>query len=79
MNTIDIYEKDGTKKIMEIVTVFNIAEYESNYIIYRELDKTKTYIAKYKGDKLINLDTNLTEKELNICNEMFERIEQNEK
>ena len=79
MDTIDIYEKDGTKKVMEIVTVFNIAEYESNYIIYREIDKMKTYIAKYKGDKLINLDTNLTEEELNICNEMFERIEQNEK
>ena len=79
MNTIDIYAKDGTKKAMEIVTVFNIAEYESNYIIYREIDKTKTYIAKYKGDKLINLDTNLTEEELNICNEMFERIKQNEK
>lgn len=79
MNTIEIYEKSGTKKTMEIVTTFQIEEFNSNYIIYRELDKSRTYIAKYKGDKLIDLDTNLSEQELRICNELFERIEQNEK
>ena len=79
MNTIEIYEKSGVKKTMEIVTIFRIEQFKSNYIIYRELDKSKTYIAKYKGDKLIDFDTNISEKELKICNELFERIEQNEK
>lgn len=77
METINIYDKNGVKTPMEIVLVFKLDGYDSNYIIYRELDKSKNYLAKYTGDKIIDLDTNISKKEFELCNKVFEKIKNN--
>lgn len=74
IKTIDIYSDDGKITPMEVVLVFKIEEYKSNYIVYRELDKSKTYIAKFRGDKMLDLDTNLTDEELKLCNKFFKEV-----
>ena len=71
---IDIYNKDGKIEKMEAVSIFNLDGYDYNYIIYKTLDNKHYYIAKYKGEDIVNLDTNLTTEELSLANKVFESI-----
>jgi uncharacterized protein YrzB (UPF0473 family) len=73
MDYIYITCEDGNEKKMEVVSIFELDGYESKYIIYSELDKSHYYLAKYK-DNIEELDTNLTDKEMKLCNTIFEEI-----
>ena len=75
---IDVYDVHGRKQKMEVVSIFKIKDYDSNYIIYCDLGKKNYYIAKYKGEKIVDLDTNLSEEELLLCNDFFEKVITNE-
>lgn len=71
---IEVLDKNNEYKKMEIVTVFNIEDYDYNYIIYTELDKSNYYFAKYKGDKIDKLLSDFDEKEFEIANEIFKGV-----
>ena len=73
-NYIDIYDEVGNKKQMEIVSTFNLKGFSSNYIIYSEIDKSHFYIAKYEGNNMSDIDTNLSNEELVLCNKVFKEI-----
>lgn len=70
MDYIEIIDEDGNEETFELVSTFGLKNYPDSYVIYKELDNNKFYIAKYKGD-LSNLDTNLTEDEINLAKELF--------
>ena len=76
-NYIDVYDENGNHKQMEVVSTFNLEGFSDNYIIYSETDKSHFYIAKYKGDQIIDLDTNLSNEELILCNKVFKEILKN--
>ena len=71
---IDIYDKDGNIEKMEAVTIFKLEGYEFNYIIYRTLDQKHYYIAKYIGDDMVELNTDLNEEEMKLANKILESI-----
>ena len=66
-NLITIKKTDGTTKEMEVVLTFCDDITRQNYILYKEPDNNnECYAAKYTQiDDTFNLDTNLTQKELN--------------
>ena len=71
---IEVLNDNNEYKKMEVVTIFNIENYDYNYIIYTELDRSNYYLAKYKGDKLEELSSNFDEKEFEIANEIFKGV-----
>jgi len=73
-NYFNIVMDDGNKKKMEIVSIFNIENYEFNYIIYRELDKSHYFVAKYIGDEIVNLSTDLSDEEYKFAKKIFEGV-----
>ena len=73
---IKILDKNNIERLAEIVVIFNLEGYDFNYIIYKELDDTHTYIARYKGEDIVNLDTNLSEEELKLANIIYEGVKQ---
>lgn len=66
MDFIYVEDLNKKKKKMEVVTTMELEGYPSNYIVYCELDHSHYYVAKYK-DNIEELDTNLTEKEIELC------------
>lgn len=74
---IEVLDKNNKLKKMEIVTIFNIENYDYNYVIYTELDKSNYYLAKYRGDKIDELLSNFDEKEFEIANEIFKGVVKN--
>ena len=72
-----VYDKNNKKTKMEVVTIFKIDKYEFNYIIYKELDNSKYYIAKYKGENIVDLDNNLSEEEMKFANSVFKGVMKN--
>lgn len=73
MDYIYITDDKDNKQKMELVSTFELEGYNYKYIIYSELDKSHYYIAKYQ-DNIEDLNTNLSDKELELCNTMFEEI-----
>ena len=71
---IEVLSDNNEYKKMEVVTIFNIENYDYNYIIYTELDRSNYYLAKYKGDKLDELSSDFDEKEFEIANEIFKGV-----
>ena len=71
---IEVLNDNNEYEKMEVVTIFNIENYDYNYIIYTELDRSNYYLAKYKGDKLEELSSNFDEKEFEIANEIFKGV-----
>lgn len=70
-----IYDSNNNKLKMEVVLKFNIDGYKSNYIIYR--DNKDYFVAKYIGDNIVDLDTDLSETEIKFCKKMLERFMKN--
>lgn len=68
-----IYNSLGEKEKMELVLTFKLKDVKSNYVIYKSLDDKNTYIARYK-DNIEDLDTNITEKEIELIEKMLEGI-----
>lgn len=71
---IQINDSEGNVLDFEIVSIYQIENSDYNYIIYRSLDEQDYYIAKYKGSNIVDLDTNLNEKELEIGNKILEGV-----
>lgn len=71
---IKILDKNNIERLAEIVVIFNLEGYDFNYIIYKELDNSHTYIARYQGEDLVDLDTNLSEEELRLANIIYEGV-----
>ncbi len=74
---IDITDKSGRTRKVELVTTFTLPEYnEYTYIVYRELDASHNYLAKYKGEDIVNLDTNISELEFQLAKIIFQGVKQ---
>lgn len=73
---IEITDKNNEKRMVEVVTTFKLDGYDYNYIIYRELDKSHNYLARYKGDNIVNLDTNLSPLELELAEIIFKGVKE---
>lgn len=73
MDIINITDKDNNIVQMEVVSTFKLDNKEYTYLIYRELDGSKVYIAKYK-DNIEELDTNLDEFELKMCENIMNEV-----
>ena len=71
---IEVFDENSNKKQMEVVTTFTLEEFDYNYIIYRELDGSHYYVAKYKGENMVDLNTNLSKEELILCNKVFKEV-----
>lgn len=71
---IDVINDSGNTIKMEVVTIFKLNSYDFNYIIYKEIDDSHYYIGKYKGNDIVNLDTNLSSKELELANFILEGV-----
>lgn len=71
---VEITDINGNKRKVEIITIFQLDGYDYNYIIYREIDGSHNYLAKYKGDKIQKLDTNLSEQEIKLSNIIYEGV-----
>jgi hypothetical protein len=69
MNLIDVYDDNNQKKTMRIIMSFFIENQNNNYVIYEELDKSHTYVAKY-NPQTGDLDTNISDDELQKCEEV---------
>ncbi len=73
---ITITDKFGVARQVELIAKFNLNGYDYNYIIYRELDKSHNYIARYKGEAIATLDTNLSEEELKLAQVVFQGVKE---
>lgn len=73
---ITITDKFGVARQVELITKFNLNGYDYNYIIYRELDKSHNYIAKYQGEEIASLDTNISEEELKLAEIVFQGVKE---
>ena len=71
---IEIINKDNSKTKMEIVSIFKLDNYSSDYIIYKELDGSHYYIAKYQGDNIVDLDTDFSVKEMELAKILLNEI-----
>lgn len=71
---IEVFDEKNEVKRMEIVTIFKVENYDYNYIIYAELDKSNYYLAKYKGDNIKELLSDFDAKEFEIANEIFKGV-----
>lgn len=71
---IEITDKNNNKRKVEVITIFQLEGYESNYIIYRELDGSHDYIAKYQNNDFATLDTNLSKLELQLVEIIYRGV-----
>ncbi len=73
MDLVTLITKDNKEMEVEIVMSFKIDEFNSDYVIYKDSDGY--YAAKYiVKDNTTILDTDLTEKEKNSINLIFEEL-----
>jgi hypothetical protein len=73
MDYIYITDESNNKIKMELVTTFELKNRPFKYIIYKELDNSRYYLAKYK-DNIEELNTDFSEKEYELCNEIFKEV-----
>lgn len=74
MDYITITKTNGTKEVMEVVTIFNRTDSDYNYIIYKTLDNSKYFTGKYKGENIVNIDTDLDEEEMEYAKGVFKAV-----
>lgn len=70
MDYIYIIDKNKNRLKMELVFSFKLPGYDNDYIIYKELDDNKYYVAK-KNEKDQSLNTEFNSEEIKLCNEVF--------
>lgn len=69
---IEIIDDEGNEETFELVSTFNIEGYSSNYIVYKNVDTDKLYLAKYSGMNISELDTDLSDEEKALAMKIFE-------
>ena len=73
---INITDKQGNTRQVELITKFTLEGYNYNYIIYRELDGSHNYIARYLREELVEFDTNLSKLELELAKIIYKGVKQ---
>lgn len=73
---INITDKNGQTRPVELVVKFELNGFDYHYIIYRELDKSHNYIARYQGEKIVDLDSNLSEEELALAKIVYKGVKE---
>lgn len=68
MDYITVTKDNGDMEVMEVVTIFNKSNSKYNYIIYKTLDDSNYYTAKYLGNEMVDLETNLDAEEMKYAN-----------
>lgn len=71
---IEITDVNNQTRQVELITIFQLENYDYNYVIYRELDNSHTYVARYKGNTITSLDTNLSEQELKLAEIIYRGV-----
>lgn len=71
---IEIINENGMIEKMEVVSIFKLLGYDDNYLIYRDLGEKHYYAAKFKGEKIVDLDTKFSKNEINILNAILEGV-----
>lgn len=71
---IEITDKSGKTRQVELITKFQLDGYDYNYIIYKELDGSHNYVARYKDENIATLDTDLSELELTLAKIIFKGV-----
>ena len=74
MDYITVTKDNGENEKMEVVTIFNKSESDYNYIIYKSLNTNDYYTARYLGDDVVDLDTNLTDEEKAYANAVLNTL-----
>lgn len=69
---IEIIDDEGREETFELVSTFNIEGYSSNYVVYKNVDTDKLYLAKYDGMDISLLDTDLSDEEKALAMKIFE-------
>ena len=69
---IEIIDDEENEETFELVSTFNIEGYSSNYVVYKNIDTNKLYIAKYNGMNISDLDTDLSDEEKALAMKIFE-------
>lgn len=75
---IEITNSNNESRKVEVVTIFQKEGTEDNYIIYKEQDNSHYYLAKYKGENIVNLETDMTEEEYQYANLIFKGVIEND-
>ena len=73
---IEVFDEQGKMEIMEAVCTFKLKNYDSNYIIYSELDKSHYYLAKYDNNDISDLNTDFKQDEFDQAFKVFKEIVQ---
>ena len=68
---IEIIDDDGNEESYELISTFRLEGYPSNYILYKEMEGSKYYVAKYSGEDISSLDTNLSDEEIALAKSLF--------
>lgn len=71
---IDVYDDEGKNQIMEAVCTFKLKDYNFNYIIYSELDKSHYYLAKYEKEDISDLNTEFEDNEFEEAFNVFKEV-----
>ena len=77
MNDIDLFwvtDDNGQKIQMEAVAIYSMEVTGYNYIIYRNIEQTDYYIAKFKDDDIENMITELDDKEYSYANIVLNEV-----
>ena len=73
MDYIEITDSNNTKIKMEVVNIFKLEGYSKKYIIYKELEGSHYYLAKFQ-ENIEELDTNFSSKEYEMCQKIFNEV-----
>lgn len=71
---IDIMTGGMNKQRMEIVTIFKLEGFPFKYMIYCTLNKEHYYLAKFKGEDIVDLNTDFSDREYKLCKKIFEGV-----
>lgn len=74
MDYVFVINEKNEKEKMEVVSLFNMSNSDYNYIIYKPINIKNYYVAKYKGDEIADLNTDLSGKEFMYANSILNSL-----
>lgn len=74
MEYIELEDNNGNKIEVEVVSIFKLDGYSDNYMIYCDKEKEHYYVAKFKDDNKEDLDTDLSNEEYTLVNNVFKEV-----
>ena len=73
----EIYDKNNKIIKMEAIAIYSMEETGFNYIIYKDLYNKNYFVARFKGDSVVDLDVSLNNKEMNFAQSVLEKVVEN--